>query len=187
MPDVIAELLEQRMSNLSRADGTPRCQHIKDDGIRCGSPAMRQRKLCYFHERQKVRSKKLEIPLLEEKISIQIAITRVCQALANGELDPKTASALLYGLQTAASNISHMPYVSPAEMVIDRHLNCLNDLPAAEEDDDEDEEEDEEDRKWHLRQERKERQEREEYLKERQESENRRRAQLGLPPTNSAF
>jgi hypothetical protein len=27
----------------------PECEHIKSNGIRCGSPAMRGAKLCFFH------------------------------------------------------------------------------------------------------------------------------------------
>ncbi|HYL13004.1 MAG TPA: hypothetical protein VEV41_08205 [Terriglobales bacterium] len=29
----------------------PICEHIKNDGIRCGSPALRGRSFCYFHKR----------------------------------------------------------------------------------------------------------------------------------------
>jgi hypothetical protein len=29
----------------------PTCQHIKKNGIRCGSPALRGRSFCYFHTR----------------------------------------------------------------------------------------------------------------------------------------
>ena len=28
-----------------------RCQHIKVNGIQCGSPALKDRKFCYFHQR----------------------------------------------------------------------------------------------------------------------------------------
>jgi hypothetical protein len=29
----------------------PQCQHIKLNGVRCGSPALRGKDLCYFHNR----------------------------------------------------------------------------------------------------------------------------------------
>lgn len=28
----------------------PTCHHIKANGVRCGSPALRQRRLCHFHQ-----------------------------------------------------------------------------------------------------------------------------------------
>ena len=33
----------------------PTCCHRKADGVRCGSPALRGQKLCYFHQRDHLR------------------------------------------------------------------------------------------------------------------------------------
>jgi hypothetical protein len=29
----------------------PRCQHLKVNGIQCGSPALRRNRFCFFHKR----------------------------------------------------------------------------------------------------------------------------------------
>jgi hypothetical protein len=142
---------------ISAAKKAPRCQHVKVNGTRCGSPAMRQRKLCYYHERQRVEpkhSKDLEIPLLEDATSVQLAITRVCQSIANRAIDAKTAGLLLYGLQTAASNVRSVNEESTDtdEVVLDRNLSVaehffeptyyINPDPKDDEDEDDEDEDD---------------------------------------------
>lgn len=51
----------------------------------------------------------LELPLLEDISSIQLAIARVIGVLANGAIEPKRAGLLLYGLQIAAQNLPRQP------------------------------------------------------------------------------
>jgi hypothetical protein len=142
----IAETALRTLDGLTAADKAPRCQHVRLNGSRCGSPAMRQRKLCYYHERQRTEPTKLEIPYLEDAHSVQVAITRVCQSLVNRKLDAKTAGVLLYGLQTAASNIKQLSEdgVSGDDMIMDRHLSTADDFyepdPFPEDDEDEEEE-----------------------------------------------
>lgn len=93
------------------------CHHIKANGTCCQSPALKNEDYCFFHtaqrhrirrqrraERQSLRTP-LQLPLLEDAESIQIAIGDVLNALVVGRIDYKTAGLLLYGLQTAASNI----------------------------------------------------------------------------------
>lgn len=31
------------------SNDTRKCEHIKTNGIRCGSPALRDENICYFH------------------------------------------------------------------------------------------------------------------------------------------
>ena len=45
------------------------------------------------------------LPVLEDANSIQIALMQVMRLILSGQLDPKTASLLLYALQTASSNL----------------------------------------------------------------------------------
>ena len=47
----------------------------------------------------------LNLPPLEDRESIQLAISVLCAALARNEIEPKRASLLLYGLQVASSNV----------------------------------------------------------------------------------
>ena len=87
----------------------PRCQHVKVNGVQCGSPVLRNRAR-FFHtraeyDRQLVcddRSGKrtFGFPLLEDANAIQVALIKVVQMLGAGTLDHKTASLMLYALQT---------------------------------------------------------------------------------------
>ncbi len=49
----------------------------------------------------------LDLPLLEDRESVQVAISLVVSAIARNRIDPRRAAAILYGLQLASSNTSH--------------------------------------------------------------------------------
>jgi hypothetical protein len=64
---------------------------------------------CYHHERlhhtgfkQKPRKKTLELPPLENRTSVMMALSNVLAALAAGQIDSNSAGRLIYGLQVAA-------------------------------------------------------------------------------------
>jgi len=94
-----------------------RCQHIKVNGVQCGSPALRRNRFCFFHKRfhdESIRlaadcarrsPAKFVLPLLEDANSIQIALMQVMRLLVSRQIDHKTASLLLYALQTASGNL----------------------------------------------------------------------------------
>jgi hypothetical protein len=106
------------------AADSPRCQFIKADGEQCGSPALKRKRLCHFHsktaEPRKRKSRKsteqreatakrgekrhagLELPVLEDDLAIQMAVTNICRQLAADNIEPKRAATLLYGLQVAS-------------------------------------------------------------------------------------
>ena len=147
-----------------------RCEHIKANGTQCGSPSLRNKKLCFFHGRWQAQrlaiadsvavipagrsiAPALNMPVLEDANSIQVAIMQVIQLLLTGQLEHKTAALALYGLQTASSNLRHTrfdPY--PPTVVIDpgdvgdaylgEDLWKNSDFNAVDEDDDEEETED---------------------------------------------
>ncbi len=99
-----------------------RCQHIKVNGIQCGSPALKRNRFCFFHKRwheqriviNSARARKtratLDLPVLEDANSIQVALMQVMGLLLRGQLDTKTAGMLLYGLQTASCNLRHTSF-----------------------------------------------------------------------------
>lgn len=113
-----------REERLVRANKTCRCHHIKSNGVRCGSPALREEIYCYFHRiwrrqpdciphRPDPNGALFDLPLLEDANGIQLAIQQVLQAVLANKMDLRRASTLLYGLQTAASNckrVSFEPY-----------------------------------------------------------------------------
>jgi hypothetical protein len=107
-----------------------RCQHIKVNGTQCGSPAVRRNSFCYFHGRWReqrillgnTRPKaipSLDLPVLEDANSIQVAIMQVLSLLLTGQVEHKTAGLLLYGLQTASGNLRRARFEAyPTDVVI---------------------------------------------------------------------
>ena len=140
-------------------ENVPRCQHVKVNGTQCGSPALRSRRHCFFHDRIRREQAKIaasasgprrfELPLLEDANSVQIALMKVIQMLASGTLDHKTAGLILYALQTASVNLRSADFEveDVSEIVIDRdtvNATTINGPQWFEEDFDEEQEEDEE-------------------------------------------
>jgi len=94
-----------------------RCQHLKINGTQCGSPALRRNRFCFFHKRfqdERIRlnasrarrgSGTFILPLLEDANSIQITLMQIMRLLVSQQIEHKTASLLLYALQTASANL----------------------------------------------------------------------------------
>jgi hypothetical protein len=96
------------------------CRHIKTNGTRCKAPSLTDGPWCYFHHRLHQRhtafrptqatrgylipGQHVELSALEDRESVQVALSVVINALATGQLDIKRATALLYGLQLASNN-----------------------------------------------------------------------------------
>ena len=139
-------------------DDVPRCQHVKTNGTQCGSPALRRRRLCFFHDRirnQRVADRKslirFDLPLLEDANAVQMALMQVIQRLGSGTMDPKTAGLMLYALQTASINLRYTDFeaAKATDVVIDRDTvaaTCIDgpqwfaddfELDASDEDEDE--------------------------------------------------
>jgi hypothetical protein len=113
-------------------DNVPRCQHLKMNGTQCGSPALRWRRLCFFHDRIKrerakiaadmTAQRRFDLPLLEDANSVQVSLMKVIQMLGSGRLDHRTAGLMLYALQTASANLRHANFEArfATDVVIDR-------------------------------------------------------------------
>lgn len=126
---------EQNAIDSQEAEGESfaieQCHHVKINGVRCGSPALRGHQLCYFHQnwRADARSNRQaqiadgtarnsaeavpdalpdSLPLLEDANAIQCAIFNTLRELRAGRLDHRTAALMLYGLQTASANLRHV-------------------------------------------------------------------------------
>lgn len=119
------------------------------------SPALRRRRLCFFHNRirrERAANRdslvRFDLPLLEDANSVQMALMHVIQRLGSGTVDHKTAGLMLYALQTASINLRHTSF-EPSKVthvVIDRdtvHATCINGPQWFEEDFEADAEEDE--------------------------------------------
>jgi hypothetical protein len=125
------------------------------NGTQCGSPALRRRRLCFFHERFRREQRKVsaimagrchyELPLLEDANSVQMALMKVIQLLGSGRIDHRTAGLMLYALQTASVNLRQMDLEANdvTHVVIDRddvHRTSIDGPQWFEEDFDEEDE-----------------------------------------------
>jgi hypothetical protein len=129
--------------------GVPRCHHVRINGTRCDSPALKGKAYCYFHHRSRQResapvapnsqlpnhqlpttgypaplSPPADLFLLEDANSIQSALQWVLRRILAASIDRRQASLLLYGLQIAAANVKQTTFEPYYKKVI-------RDLPAA--------------------------------------------------------
>jgi len=132
-----------------------RCQHVKVNGTQCGSPALRRRRMCFFHVRcQEQRARiagspfgqaRFVAPVLEDANAVQMALMQVMQLLATGQMEHRTAGLILYALQTATVNLRNTKFEAAdvEDVVIDRNTvdrTCIGGPQWVEEDFDEVEE-----------------------------------------------
>src|ERR1700687_3222391 len=118
----------------------PRCRHIKVSGTQCGSPALRNKNFCFYHQQDRpltvecysegpYPSGEIDLPVFEDAHSIQTVIRQVVQMVLQKRIERKTASLLLYALQIASSNLKRMELEKPQpeqvvtdlEPVVDPH------------------------------------------------------------------
>jgi hypothetical protein len=104
----------------------PLCQHMKPDGIRCGTPAIRDHKYCYHHTtvRKLVPKtqlhglfmegesgepyKEYELPYPECGDAIQIGFMQLMHGISSGLIPEKRAQIMLSALHGAAANLRAM-------------------------------------------------------------------------------
>ncbi len=83
----------------------PRCQHIRMNGRRCGSPALRGESYCYFHNCVEDTRRDYSLPFPEDATSLQYGVMMVIRMLISGHVEYKRCWLLLYSLQIANSNL----------------------------------------------------------------------------------
>jgi hypothetical protein len=93
------------------------CRHIKTNGHRCASPALRGMPYCYFHARFHRRHSALgapahepaELPVMEDRSGIQLAISQVLSDLRAKRSTPREAGLALYAIQIASNTVRARP------------------------------------------------------------------------------
>src|SRR5271166_4631308 len=92
------------------------CHHAMESGFYCQSPALRDRRYCYSHQRlrgQRLRMARaiarrqpyrFDLPALDDLFAVQAAVEHVARALGAGLLERRQAGTLLYALQQSAIN-----------------------------------------------------------------------------------
>ncbi len=112
------------------------CRHVKEDGTYCGSPRLRDQKYCYYHLMQRGRRLRraralrdnqpyrLDIQSLDNPYAIRAALTEIAQALAAGQLDPRTAGKLLYAIQQVSATNRRIEQMEAVPQVRAPHLGA---------------------------------------------------------------
>src|ERR1035437_147701 len=92
------------------------CAQRKCDGDPCQSRALRGERFCHYHKVMGKPAINIDndptghayLPVFEDAVSIQSAITDVCEMMLHRRIEPKEASILLYAMQVASTNMAHM-------------------------------------------------------------------------------
>ena len=86
------------------------CEHVKADGTACGSPALRDKSYCHFHERLHDYNNipgnpDYEMPMLEDHLSVQVFLMQIAHAQVCGSITPYQASQMMALARTAMTNL----------------------------------------------------------------------------------
>ena len=105
----------QRALARVHAEKAPRCCHIKTNGLRCGSPALRANVLCYFHDKWLNSAADDILPPLEDGNGVQFSLMYMVSRLRkecfrDGEANIAAVKQLLYALQTASHNLRYVNF-----------------------------------------------------------------------------
>jgi hypothetical protein len=97
------------------------CRHIHTLGHRCGSPCLRGQEFCYFHHTNHrpplapITDPELlfagphtilDVPSLEDRPAIQLALLELARRIGNNTIDPKRANSLLRVYHIASVNLA---------------------------------------------------------------------------------
>ncbi|MGH9492396.1 MAG: hypothetical protein ACRD2K_02750 [Terriglobales bacterium] len=77
----------------------PECHWVKKNGVRCGSPALRGKSLCYFHARRPKRRPKRVVPEVPDPNNAMAVLNWTIRGLMSGKLHHKEAAQIIYGIQ----------------------------------------------------------------------------------------
>jgi hypothetical protein len=121
----------------------PICEYVRTGGKRCGSPAMRDQRFCYYHTGQFQAMPMttmfmeenphprpgdypfagFQVPFLDDASAIQIGYMQLIHGVSHLRLDPTRARLILQALQGAAANLKQaeaalrpMPAAAEAEV-----------------------------------------------------------------------
>jgi hypothetical protein len=115
-----------KSGRVEEANRAPRCMHVKANGVRCQSPAMRRQSFCFFHDRFYNPRYDDSFPPLEDANSVQCAILQVLNQLRYRVITVPEARTFLFGLKAASINarctdfepthpqVTEMPYAEQA-------------------------------------------------------------------------
>jgi hypothetical protein len=103
----------------------PICQHIKTNGTQCGSPALKDNDLCFFHQQCRTvtfnyrgmykdyTASEFHLPAFEDVHSVQFTLRQVTELILRHKVNEKEAGLLLYALQIASCNLKRQEREEP--------------------------------------------------------------------------
>ncbi|HVP56237.1 MAG TPA: hypothetical protein VMU45_14700 [Candidatus Eisenbacteria bacterium] len=95
----------------------PTCNHRKPHGLLCGSPAVRSKKLCFYHHRDHQRRQYAErilrcndplrpsASLPRTLADMQVMLSEVLTALTDDSISNRRVGKLLYALQQRSASL----------------------------------------------------------------------------------
>ena len=92
------------------------CAQRKANGDPCQSPVVHGERFCHYHKVMGPSKPNIDnrpsghtyLPVFEDAVSIQSAISDVCEMMLHRRIEPKEASILLYAMQVASTNMAHL-------------------------------------------------------------------------------
>ncbi len=92
------------------------CAQRKTNGDPCESPALRGERFCHYHKVMGLPKVDIDngpsghtyLPVFEDAVSIQSAISDVCEMMLHRRIETREASILLYAMQVASTNMVHL-------------------------------------------------------------------------------
>jgi hypothetical protein len=93
----------QKLEYLKKANKAKRCEHVKTNGIQCGSPAVGGKQYCFFHE--VIHNKDHELPVIEDQRSLHIAYLDLARSVSMQTISVAHGKLLLQILQSAGKNL----------------------------------------------------------------------------------
>ena len=93
----------EKLEYLKKANAARRCEHIKTNGIQCGSPAVGGEQYCFFHGL--IHKKAHELPVIEDQRSLHIAYLDLARSVMMQTISVPHGKLLLQVLQSAGKNL----------------------------------------------------------------------------------
>src|SRR5271169_5016303 len=92
------------------------CAQRKAKGDPCQSPVLHGERFCHYHKLMGLPKVNIDnspsghtyLPVFEDAVSIQSAISDVCEVMLHRRIETKEASILLYAMQVASTNMAHL-------------------------------------------------------------------------------
>ncbi len=101
--------------NHKHAAKAPRCHHTLADGRRCSQPALHRRQFCRFHDLALNATRGCQFPFIDSAEALQVALTQIVSAMADGSMDQRKGQLCLYGLNLASANLHRLVKERKAE------------------------------------------------------------------------